>query len=73
MFVPDPNPIRLAIARAVVARGLSHAELARLAGMTRPQVSEYLAGKADVNAATAGRMLSALGLEVKEGGDGHKD
>lgn len=64
-----PNPIRLAIARAVADRGLSHAELARLAGMTRPQVSAYLAGKRDVNAATAGRMLAALGLEVKDGGD----
>lgn len=69
----DDNPIRLAIARAVVERGLSHAELARLAGMTRPQVSEYLAGKADVNGATAGRMMAALGLEVKEASDGHKD
>lgn len=68
-----PNPIRSAIVSAVAARGLSHAELARLSGMTRPQVSEYLAGKADVNAATAGRMMAALGLEVKEASDGHKD
>lgn len=65
----DDNPVRLAIARAVAERGLSHAELARLAGMTRPQVSEYLGGKADVRTETAGRMLQALGLEVKEDGN----
>ena len=64
--MPDENPIRLAIARVVAERGLSHAALARLAGMTRPQVSAYLAGKRDVNGDTAGRMLQALGLKVKE-------
>jgi len=62
--LPDPSPIRLAIARAVADRSMTHAELARLAGMTRPQVSRYLAGKKDVNGATAGRMLAALGLGV---------
>ena len=72
-MVPNPNPIRLAIARAVADRGMTHAELARLAGMTRPQVSAYLAGKRDVNGDTAGRMLQALGLKVKEDGDARND
>lgn len=69
----DPNPIRLAIVRAVAERGLTHAALAGMAGMTRPQVSAYLAGKRDVNGDTAGRMLQALGLKVKEDGDARND
>lgn len=60
----EPNPIRLAIARAVQERGLSHSQVAELAGMTRPQVSAYLAGKRDANTTTASRMMKALGLSV---------
>lgn len=69
MADPTPNQIRSAIVAAATARGVSQADLARAALMTRPQVSEYLAGKADVTTATASRMLKALGLEVRDGQD----
>ncbi len=45
--------------------GMTQAELAELAGMTEPRVSDYLNGKRDVYAATLNRMLEALNLEIR--------
>lgn len=62
---PSPNLIRAAIVSAVASRGLTHAELAERARVSRWKVSRYLSGHNDVNSATASRLCEVLGLEVK--------
>lgn len=58
------SDIRQAVVEAVAAAKISQTELARSAGMTQPQVSDYLAGRSDVRTETASRLLAALGLQI---------
>lgn len=62
--MPNPNPIRAAIAEAMARRGVTQTELAKMAGTTQPKVSRFLAGKS-VSVETVGRMVAALGLKIK--------
>jgi len=59
------NMIREAIVMAVAARGRgAAAALADAAGVTRPNLSDYLAGKTDVRSAAAAAMLDHLGIAL---------
>ena len=59
-----------AIAAARKARGMSQVELAQLAGVRQPKVSEIERGKDTAHISMALRMIAALGLviDIKEPG-----
>lgn len=57
--------IRAAVRAEVERAGWTHAELAERAGLPRPRVTEYLAGRRDMTGANLDRLLEALGLELR--------
>lgn len=56
--------IRDAIAAALAESGLSQRELARRAGTTHSQLSEYLSGKRDPNVSTVEAWMQQLDLDI---------
>ena len=57
--------LRRLIRKELDRQMMTQTRLAKLAHMTLPRVNDYLNGKRDVYAKTAGRMLEVLGLEVR--------
>ncbi len=56
--------IREIIKHELRRQDMTQMQLAALAQMTIPRVSDYLTGKRDVYAETLRRMLTSLGLEI---------
>ncbi len=54
--------IKAAVARDVRTRQA----IADAAGLSRPNLVHYIAGRADLNGATLDRLMAVLGLEVTE-------
>ena len=63
-FMATPN-IRADVLAEMQARGYTIAELARLAGMTRANLSEWLAGKTDIRVSTAEQLMELLAIRVE--------
>ena len=65
-----------AIIETIIARrdelGISNAELARRAHVSRPQLQAWLAGRVQPSAAAIERLLAALELEVRARGRGRR-
>ena len=53
------------------ARGLTQAQLAKLAGITRPLISWYETGVKTPRLSTAYKLAEALGVELEALGDGY--
>ena len=53
------------------ARGLTQAQLAKLAGVTRPAISWYETGAKTPRLSTAYKLAEALGVELEALGDGY--
>lgn len=56
--------LRAAIRSACIARGLSIAELADLADTSRPNLSNFLAGKRELRSDSIERLLDRLDLDI---------
>lgn len=56
----------LMIRRAIERSGLSQAEIARAAGISKPHMSNLAKGHYDVRITTLFRIIAACGLEVVE-------
>lgn len=52
----------------MTAKGWTITETAVRAGLTRSNVSEWLAGKADMTTASLSKLAKALGITIKIGG-----
>ena len=61
------NSLRDSIARAVKQSGLTHRELSRRSGVSDVQISNYVAGRKDINGEAATQLMSALGLIMRRG------
>lgn len=59
--MPD---LRTTIQEAMSVHNCTIASAARVASMSPPQLSEYLAGKRDLRGETLGRLFDALGVRV---------
>lgn len=59
------GPIREAIRRRLREEGRTLASLSRATGIQRTQLSNYLAGRANLGAAAQDRCLAALGLRIQ--------
>lgn len=49
------------------AKGLTITQLAEVSGLTRANVSEYLAGKRELRSDGLERLVAALGVRIKPG------
>lgn len=55
-----PIDFRAFVRGQLEARGRSISELARVAGLTQPQVSAWLSGRKDITVSSLERLLTAL-------------
>lgn len=58
--MPDHLTIRQQFTAAFHASGMSQRALARAAKVTQAQISDYLAGKCDLNSTTIDRLFAAM-------------
>lgn len=66
-----PDPIAKAIQQEAHRRGLTTCFIAEIAGVDRGALSRWFSGKRSVSAATAGKVLEALGMEITPGSESH--
>lgn len=57
--------IRAAVRAEMDSRQYTIAEVARLSGVPRPNLSGWLAGKTDLRVTSAEQVMQVLGLDVK--------
>lgn len=63
--MPSRRTIRQTIAAAVERDGRSQVAIAEAAGMSRPNLNAYLAGRCDLTGESLDRLLRVLGLTVR--------
>lgn len=57
--------LRETIARHMTRRKMSQRALADLSGVPQPNISDWLAGRAEIRTDTLEKLAGALGLEVR--------
>ena len=57
--------IRPIIREAMARQGISQRRLAQQTGLMQPHISNYLAGKRDMQGESLRKMLEALDLEIR--------
>lgn len=60
--------MREQILKAMEEKGITQADLVRQTGILQHRLSEYLNGKRDMTGGNLGRILEALGLELRPHG-----
>lgn len=63
--MPTRKTIRQTIAAAVERDGRSQVAIAEAAGMSRPNLNAYLAGRCDLTGESLDRLLRVLRLSVR--------
>jgi transcriptional regulator with XRE-family HTH domain len=64
-LMPSRRTIRQVIAAAVQRDGRSQVAIAEAAGMSRPNLNAYLAGRCDLTGESLDRLLRVLGLRLR--------
>lgn len=62
--MPASN-LAVIVAKAAIAKGMSVSDLARRADVSRPNLSAWINGRADIKVSTLERIMAELGLAVR--------
>jgi len=65
----EDHTIRTAIAAELHRRRWSNYRLAKQSGVSAVVIGRFLAGERDIKAATAVRLMAALGLSIQKGAE----
>ena len=69
MGMTEDHTIRRAIADELDRRRWSNYRLAKQSGVSAVVIGRFLAGTRDIKAATAVRLMAALGLSIQKGAE----
>ncbi len=72
LMAKTPATLREAVRIRIETLGISQAEAARVAGMSAPKLSVWLAGKGEIRLDTFESLCAAIGLTVKLEGNSPK-